>query len=147
MDCEMLKSLETNSMPLNSWYFRGLNRDTNCRVNGWMLQVGETGRTVGVEHIPELVDRSIKAIKKTPAAYLMDGGNLVVHCTHFSFSHISMHSLLSMHFLNCHYNSPKSTLQSISKPSCRCTLLTMHLQNFRDLHCYHLSQCSQPHLK
>lgn len=42
-------------------------------------QVGETGRTVGVEHIPELVDRSIDAIKKTPAGALMETGQLVVH--------------------------------------------------------------------
>lgn len=42
-------------------------------------QVGETGRTVGVEHIPELVERSIDAIKKTPAGALMETGRLVVH--------------------------------------------------------------------
>jgi hypothetical protein len=41
-------------------------------------QVGETGRTVGVEHIPELVDRSIDAIKQTPAGSLMDMGRLEV---------------------------------------------------------------------
>lgn len=43
-------------------------------------QVGETGRTVGVEHIPELVDRSIDAIKQTPAGSLMDMGRLEVIC-------------------------------------------------------------------
>ncbi|CAM6007734.1 unnamed protein product [Sphagnum balticum] len=42
------------------------------------LMVGETGRTVGVEHIPELVDRSIDAIKQTPAGSLMDMGHLEV---------------------------------------------------------------------
>lgn len=43
------------------------------------LQVGETGHTVGVEHIPELVKRSIDAIKQTPAGDLMDKGRIVVH--------------------------------------------------------------------
>lgn len=42
------------------------------------LMVGETGRVVGVEHIPELVERSIAAIKKTPAGSLMDHGKIVV---------------------------------------------------------------------
>lgn len=44
-----------------------------------MLQVGETGHTVGVEHIPQLVERSIDAIKMTPASSLMEMGRLVVH--------------------------------------------------------------------
>ncbi|KAG0581003.1 hypothetical protein KC19_4G217200 [Ceratodon purpureus] len=44
-----------------------------------VLQVGETGHTVGVEHISELVERSIDAIKMTPAAALMEKGHLVVH--------------------------------------------------------------------
>jgi protein-L-isoaspartate(D-aspartate) O-methyltransferase len=43
------------------------------------MKVGETGRTVGVEHIPELVKRSIDAIKQTPAGHLMDKGRIVVH--------------------------------------------------------------------
>ncbi|KAG0578065.1 hypothetical protein M758_5G196400 [Ceratodon purpureus] len=43
------------------------------------LMVGETGRTVGVERIPELVKRSIDAIKQTPAGHLMDKGRIVVH--------------------------------------------------------------------
>jgi len=43
------------------------------------LMVGETGRTVGVEHIPELVDRSILAIKQTPASYLLDKDHLNIY--------------------------------------------------------------------
>lgn len=43
------------------------------------LMVGETGHTVGVEHIPQLVERSIDAIKMTPASSLMEMGRLVVH--------------------------------------------------------------------
>lgn len=90
-----------------------------------LLQVGETGRTVGVEHIPELVDRSIKAIKKTPAAYLMDGGNLVVHCTHFSLSHISLHSLLPMPLPQ----SPLQLTQTYSTINLRTILLVCSTYN------------------
>jgi len=42
------------------------------------FQVGEAGLVVGVEHIPELVERSIDAIKQTPAGELMDKGRIVV---------------------------------------------------------------------
>jgi hypothetical protein len=48
-------------------------------IQGLLLQVGETGRTVGVEHIPELVDRSILAIKQTPASYLLDKDHLNIY--------------------------------------------------------------------
>ncbi|XP_073390137.1 protein-L-isoaspartate O-methyltransferase 1 isoform X2 [Physcomitrium patens] len=41
--------------------------------------VGETGRVIGVEHIQELAERSIDAIKETPAGELMDKGRIVVH--------------------------------------------------------------------
>jgi hypothetical protein len=34
---------------------------------------------VGVEHIPELVDRSIDAIKRGPAGALLDKGIVEVH--------------------------------------------------------------------
>lgn len=43
------------------------------------LMVGETGRVIGVEHIQELAERSIDAIKETPAGELMDKGRIVVH--------------------------------------------------------------------
>lgn len=42
------------------------------------LMVGEKGLVVGVEHIPELVERSIDAIKQTPAGELMDKGRIIV---------------------------------------------------------------------
>lgn len=41
--------------------------------------MGDTGRTVGVEHIPELVERSIDAIKRGPAGYLLDNGRVEIH--------------------------------------------------------------------
>lgn len=43
------------------------------------LMVGETGRSVGVEHIPELVQRSIETIKKGKAAHLLESGRLSIH--------------------------------------------------------------------
>jgi len=43
------------------------------------LMVGETGQTVGVERIPELVERSIEAIKQTPAQFLLEKGSLSLH--------------------------------------------------------------------
>ncbi|KAH9300922.1 hypothetical protein KI387_012505, partial [Taxus chinensis] len=39
----------------------------------------QTGRTVGVEHIPQLVERSIDSIKKGPAAHLLEKGALSIH--------------------------------------------------------------------
>jgi len=41
--------------------------------------VGPNGRTVGVEHIPELVSSSIKNIEKSAAAPLLKDGSLSVH--------------------------------------------------------------------
>lgn len=43
------------------------------------LMVGETGRAVGVEHISELVQRSIETIKKGKAAHLLESGRLSIH--------------------------------------------------------------------
>lgn len=55
---------------------------TGFHVFGYLvLQVGETGHTVGVERISELVERSIDAIKSTPAGSLLEKGHLVVHGT------------------------------------------------------------------
>lgn len=43
------------------------------------LMVGETGRTVGVERIAELVQRSIETIKRGKAAHLLESGRLSIH--------------------------------------------------------------------
>ncbi|PIA51534.1 hypothetical protein AQUCO_01100413v1 [Aquilegia coerulea] len=43
------------------------------------LMVGPQGRTVGVEHIPELVTSSIENIKKSAAASFMEDGSLSIH--------------------------------------------------------------------
>ncbi|MCO5605743.1 hypothetical protein L7F22_059927 [Adiantum nelumboides] len=45
------------------------------------IMVGENGRAVGVEHIPELVQRSIEAIKKGKAAHLLESGKLSIHAS------------------------------------------------------------------
>lgn len=44
-----------------------------------LLKVGETGRAVGVEHISELVKRSIETIKKGKASHLLESGRLSIH--------------------------------------------------------------------
>ncbi|CAI5524719.1 unnamed protein product [Closterium sp. Naga37s-1] len=65
------------------------------------LLVGPTGRAVGVEHIPELVERSRAAVKAGRAAELMDGGLLSIHAENESqsvpcdSSFLSTSSLLS----------------------------------------------------
>jgi len=43
------------------------------------LLVGETGRAVGVEHIPELTETSIENVKKSKAAHLLASGSLSLH--------------------------------------------------------------------
>ncbi|KAL1207256.1 Protein-L-isoaspartate O-methyltransferase 2 [Cardamine amara subsp. amara] len=43
------------------------------------LMVGDEGRVVGVDHIPELVDMSIKNIEKSVAASLLKKGSLSLH--------------------------------------------------------------------
>lgn len=43
------------------------------------VMVGPQGRAVGVEHIPELVETSIKNIQKSAAAPLFEEGSLSVH--------------------------------------------------------------------
>lgn len=43
------------------------------------MKVGPSGRAVGVEHIPQLVQRSIQAIQSGEAAHLMTKGHLSIH--------------------------------------------------------------------
>eukprot|EP00249_Psilotum_nudum_P012545 c23848_g1_i1 orf=679-1335(-) len=43
------------------------------------LMVGEAGRVVGLEHIPQLVDKSIESIKCGPAAHLLESGILSIN--------------------------------------------------------------------
>eukprot|EP00271_Cylindrocystis_brebissonii_P019114 TRINITY_DN567_c0_g1_i2.p1 TRINITY_DN567_c0_g1~~TRINITY_DN567_c0_g1_i2.p1 ORF type:complete len:326 (-),score=47.53 TRINITY_DN567_c0_g1_i2:852-1829(-) len=45
------------------------------------LMVGESGRAIGVEHIPELVERAKRSVQQGPAAHLMEKGQLSFHAT------------------------------------------------------------------
>lgn len=40
------------------------------------MLVGETGRAVGVEHIPELTDQAYENVRKSKAAHLLNSRNL-----------------------------------------------------------------------
>lgn len=48
------------------------------------IMVGPEGRAVGVEHIPELAESSIKSIQKSAAAPLLKGGSLSIHAAGIS---------------------------------------------------------------
>uniref|UniRef100_A0A6N2MDY6 Protein-L-isoaspartate O-methyltransferase n=1 Tax=Salix viminalis TaxID=40686 RepID=A0A6N2MDY6_SALVM len=61
-------------------------RNLTCLLTGtgyltacFALMVGPQGRAVGVEHIQELADSSIKNIKKSAAAPLLKEGSLSIH--------------------------------------------------------------------
>lgn len=43
------------------------------------MMVGEKGRVVGVEHIPQLVEKSIRAVGAGKAAHLLRGNQLSIH--------------------------------------------------------------------
>ncbi|KAJ7530168.1 hypothetical protein O6H91_15G082600 [Diphasiastrum complanatum] len=43
------------------------------------LMVGESGRTIGIEYVPELVEKSIEAIRNGPAGQLLESGTLSIH--------------------------------------------------------------------
>jgi protein-L-isoaspartate(D-aspartate) O-methyltransferase len=43
------------------------------------LMVGEKGRAVGVEHIPQLVESAIENVKASQAASLLSSGRLSFH--------------------------------------------------------------------
>lgn len=43
------------------------------------IMIGPEGKAVGVEHIPELVESSIKNIEKSAAAPLLKEGSLSIH--------------------------------------------------------------------
>lgn len=48
------------------------------------VMVGPEGHAVGVEHIPELVESSIKSIQKSAAAPLLKEGSLSIHAAGIS---------------------------------------------------------------
>lgn len=59
----------------NQLMFVGTGYLTGC----FALMVGDEGRVVGVEHIPELVDMSIKNIEKSVTASFLKKGSLSLH--------------------------------------------------------------------
>ena len=67
--------MQLNPEFLTLFSFEGTGYLTACLA----LMVGPQGRAVGVEHIPELADSSIKNIKKSAAAPLLKEGSLSIH--------------------------------------------------------------------
>ncbi|KAJ7531425.1 hypothetical protein O6H91_14G043600 [Diphasiastrum complanatum] len=43
------------------------------------LMVGENGRSVGIELIPQLAEKSIESIRRGPASKLLESGQLAIH--------------------------------------------------------------------
>ncbi|XP_002969866.2 protein-L-isoaspartate O-methyltransferase [Selaginella moellendorffii] len=52
---------------------------TGYLTAAFALLVGDQGRAAGVEHIPELVEQSIKNVRRSPAASLLEPGVLSLH--------------------------------------------------------------------
>ncbi|KAG8362873.1 hypothetical protein BUALT_BualtUnG0029300 [Buddleja alternifolia] len=68
------------------------------------VMVGPQGRAVGVEHIPELVESSIKSIEKSAAAPLLKEGSLCVHAGVASALVMNTTGILSQHYCVCTRN-------------------------------------------
>ena len=66
--------VQSNPVFLTLLTFEGTGYLTAC----FALMVGQ-GRAVGVEHIPELADSSLKNIEKSAAAPLLKEGSLSIH--------------------------------------------------------------------
>lgn len=49
----------------------------SCAYLNYFLKVGKTGKAIGIEHIPELVNKSLVNIKKNHAD-LLDSGRIVI---------------------------------------------------------------------
>lgn len=79
MHAMCLELLENYLKP--GMYVLDVGSGTGYLTACFAFMVGAQGRTVGVEHIPELVDFSIKNIKKSAAAPLLKEGSLSIHVT------------------------------------------------------------------
>ncbi|XP_059638900.1 protein-L-isoaspartate O-methyltransferase 1-like [Cornus florida] len=77
MHATCLQLLEQNLQPGNRALDVGSG--TGYLTACFALMVGQQGRAVGVEHIPELVTASIQNIEKSAAAPLLEKGSLSVH--------------------------------------------------------------------
>ena len=67
--------MQLNPEFLTLFSFEGTGYLTACLA----LMVGPQGRAVGVEHIPELANSSLKNIEKSAAAPLLKEGSLSIH--------------------------------------------------------------------
>jgi protein-L-isoaspartate(D-aspartate) O-methyltransferase len=67
--------MQLNPEFLTLFTFEGTGYLTACLA----LMVGPQGRAVGVEHIPELANSSLKNIEKSAAAPLLKEGSLSIH--------------------------------------------------------------------
>nr|QGV13527.1 protein-L-isoaspartate O-methyltransferase [Lens culinaris subsp. culinaris] len=77
MHAACLQLLENHLQP--GMYALDVGSGTGYLTACFALMVGPNGRTVGVEHIPELVSFSIKNIEKSAADPLLKDGSLSVH--------------------------------------------------------------------
>ncbi|XP_024976748.1 protein-L-isoaspartate O-methyltransferase 1 isoform X1 [Cynara cardunculus var. scolymus] len=77
MHATCLQLLEDNLQP--GMHALDVGSGTGYLTACFALMVGSHGRTIGVEHIPELVSTSIKNIEKTAAAPLLKDGSLALH--------------------------------------------------------------------
>ncbi|KAL5717998.1 protein-L-isoaspartate(D-aspartate) O-methyltransferase [Ranunculus cassubicifolius] len=74
-----LQLLEDNLKP--GMHALDVGSGTGYLTACFALMVGQQGRAVGVEHIPELVTTSIKNIQNSAAAPLLADGSLSIHVT------------------------------------------------------------------
>ncbi|XP_031250719.1 protein-L-isoaspartate O-methyltransferase 1-like [Pistacia vera] len=77
MHAMCLQLLEENLKP--GMHALDVGSGTGYLTACFAVMVGPQGRAVGVEHIPELVNSSIKNIEKSAAAPLLKDGSLAVH--------------------------------------------------------------------
>ncbi|KAJ0047862.1 hypothetical protein Pint_15591 [Pistacia integerrima] len=77
MHAMCLQLLEENLKP--GMHALDVGSGTGYLTACFAVMVGPQGRAVGVEHIPELVNSSIKNIEKSAAAPLLKAGSLAVH--------------------------------------------------------------------
>ncbi|PIN22493.1 Protein-L-isoaspartate(D-aspartate) O-methyltransferase [Handroanthus impetiginosus] len=77
MHAMCLELLENNLKP--GMHALDIGSGTGYLTACFAVMVGPQGRAVGVEHIPELVEASIKSIQKSAAAPLLKEGSLSVH--------------------------------------------------------------------
>ncbi|KAK4775347.1 hypothetical protein SAY86_010282 [Trapa natans] len=77
MHAMCLQLLEPNLQP--GMHALDVGSGTGYLTACFAIMVGNQGRAVGVEHIPELVNFSVKNIQKSEAASLMEEGSLSIH--------------------------------------------------------------------